>query len=246
MLTKAKAKSVKSLQVKKYRLEEQCFVVEGEKSVLEALNSQMTVRSVIAIGSFLARHRALMGSSEEVIEGTPRQLGELSSLVTGPEAIAVVRIPRRVLPPAPRKEYYLAVDGLRDPGNLGTMIRTADWFGVRVMIASGETADCYNPKVVQASMGSITRVEVHYTDLAAYLRDCPAPVLGAFLDGEDVHKASFGNEGIILVGNEARGISPLLSKLVSRRITVPRYGGAESLNAAVAASIILDNLRRSK
>jgi TrmH family RNA methyltransferase len=246
MLTKAKAKSVKSLQVKKYRFEEQCFVVEGEKGVLEALTSPLKVRSVIALDSFLAKHQALLVRSEEVVTGTGAQMESLSSQVTSPAAIAVVRMLHRTLPPAPHNEFFLAVDGLRDPGNLGTMIRTADWFGVRVLLASEDTADCYNPKVVQASMGSITRVEVHYTDLSAYLTNCPSPVLGAFLDGEDVHQTAYGREGIIVVGNEARGISPQVAALVNRRITIPRYGGAESLNAAVAASIILDNLRRLK
>jgi TrmH family RNA methyltransferase len=136
------------------------------------------------------------------------------------------------------------LDDVRDPGNLGTIIRTADWYGVTTIIASEETADTYNAKVIQSSMGSFTRVHMYYTNLENYLRQTTLPVLGAFLDGENVHSCAFGEGGILVIGNEANGISPAVENFVTQRITIPRIGGAESLNAAIATAVILDNIRR--
>ena len=141
-------------------------------------------------------------------------------------------------------EFIIALDDIRDPGNLGTIIRTADWYGIHTIIASEETADFYNPKVISSTMGSFTRVNVHYEDLQNFLSKTHRKIYGAFLQGRSIHHESFASGGIILIGNESRGISKPLEKLVTDRITIPRFGHAESLNAAIATAVICDNIRR--
>jgi TrmH family RNA methyltransferase len=138
------------------------------------------------------------------------------------------------------------LDDIRDPGNLGTMIRTADWYGVKHIIASEESADFYNPKVLSATMGSFCRVQVFYTDIESYLRMVRRPVYGTFLDGLDVHQVNFKEGGLIVIGNESNGISQSIEKLVTQKITIPRYGNAESLNAAIATGVILDWVMNQK
>lgn len=149
--------------------------------------------------------------------------------------------------PAPRispTEFTLALDNINDPGNLGAMIRTADWYGIHQVIASSETTDFYSPKVINATMGSFLRVNVFYGSLTEMLKGAGVPVYGAFLEGKDVHKESFGKCGVIVIGSESHGISDPVAKCVTHRITIPRYGHAESLNASTATAVILDNLRR--
>lgn len=242
MLSRANAKYIKSLQVKKYRKQEQCFVIEGAKSVQELLGSDFEVLQVLGTKTFLEDLAVpVRGEVLEVPERVLEGLGEFQSNRT---ALAVARLKPNKPVSVSRGEFALALDDIRDPGNLGTMIRTADWYGINKIIVSNETADFYNPKVISATMGSFTRVQVYYTDLQTYFSDVSVPVYGAFLDGENVHQLSFGGEGIVLIGSESHGISPALDPFVTRRITIPRFGGAESLNAAIATAIICDNLRR--
>lgn len=242
MLSKATIKFIKSLQVKKYRKQEQCFVIEGAKSVQELLGSDFEVLQVLGTKTFLEDLAVpVRGEVLEVPERVLEGLGEFQSNRT---ALAVARLKPNKPVSVLRGEFALALDDIRDPGNLGTMIRTADWYGINKIIVSNETADFYNPKVISATMGSFTRVQVYYTDLQTYFSDVSVPVYGAFLDGENVHQLSFGGEGIVLIGSESHGISPALDPFVTRRITIPRFGGAESLNAAIATAIICDNLRR--
>lgn len=242
MLSKATIKFIKSLQVKKYRKQEQCFVIEGAKSVQELLGSDFEVLQVLGTKTFLEDLAVpVRGEVLEVPERVLEGLGEFQSNRT---ALAVARLKPNKPVSVSRGEFALALDDIRDPGNLGTMIRTADWYGINKIIVSNETADFYNPKVISATMGSFTRVQVYYADLQTYFSDVSVPVYGAFLDGENVHQLSFGGEGIVLIGSESHGISPALDPFVTRRITIPRFGGAESLNAAIATAIICDNLRR--
>jgi TrmH family RNA methyltransferase len=174
----------------------------------------------------------------EIIEVKEKDLLGLGEFQTNDKALAVARIkvnePLSIGP----NEFALVLDDIRDPGNLGTMIRTADWFGMTKVIASLETADFYNPKVIHATMGSFTRVKIFYTDLEDYLRRSNAPVFGTYLQGTDIRQTSFGNEGLIVVGNESKGIRPSLEKFVHHKITIPRIGKAESLNAGIAAGIL--------
>ena len=142
------------------------------------------------------------------------------------------------------QEFVLVLDDIRDPGNLGTIIRTADWYGIHKIVASVETADFYNPKVISATMGSFTRVSIFYTDLPQYLSGIKHRIFGAFLNGKNIHEVSFAPGGLVVIGNESRGISATLNSYITDKITIPRYGEAESLNAAIATAIICDNLRR--
>jgi TrmH family RNA methyltransferase len=245
MLSKAKIKFVKSLQIKKYRKQEQCFVVEGVKSVQELLASDFEVVMLVATNEFLANNR--LPTSAEIIEATDKELASLGEFQSNDSVLAVARIkvPSR-LDPGP-KEFALVLDDIRDPGNLGTIIRTADWFGISKIIASEETADFYNPKVIASTMGSFTRCGIFYTDLATYLESKRGTrMFGAVLDGKDVHTVDFGSGGLIVIGNESRGISNDLAGFITDRITIPKYGNAESLNAAMATAIICDNLRRGR
>ncbi len=245
MLSKADIKFIKSLQVKKYRKHEQCFVVEGAKSVQELFSSDFDPLMVLGTPEFLQAITPRQGCRVEVVgEKDLEGLGEFQS---NNAALAVARIRENVQPVIPPHEPVLALDDIRDPGNLGTIIRTADWYGVRYIIASPETADFYSPKVIQSTMGSFTRVSFWYDDLPIFLSQAgDRAVYGAFLDGENVHQTRFAEGGVIVIGNESRGISAEASTKVTHRITIPRIGGAESLNAATATAIILDNFRRMR
>jgi TrmH family RNA methyltransferase len=237
-------KFIKSLQVKKYRKQEQCFVVEGAKSVQELLTSEFEIVLLLVTKEFRANNRLPM--SAEIIEVDANELESLGEFQSNDSALAVARMRQLTnLEPDPT-EFVLVLDDIRDPGNLGTIIRTAEWFGITKILASEETADFYSPKVISATMGSFTRCKIMYTDLATYLTGKKGSrVFGAFLDGTDVHKVDFGRGGFIIIGNESRGISKELEDLITDRITIPKYGNAESLNAAMATGIICDNLRRA-
>lgn len=231
------------MQLKKYRNKAQSFLVEGTKSVLELLDAGLEVTHLVATDSFLRNNAEIETKLNVPLEVvSSKLLNSLSSLKTNHNVLAVARY----LPDRPfsisTNEYSLALDRISDPGNLGTIIRTADWFGIAKVICSRECADFYNPKVIQATMGSFTRVQVYYTDLASYLNGYH--VYGASLEGESVHHVKFNRGGVILIGNEAHGISEALRSTVKQWIGIPGYGQAESLNAAMATAIICDNLRR--
>lgn len=241
MLSKAKIKLIRSLQIKKYRQQEQLFVVEGAKSVAELLKSDFAVEMILGTAEYLIDLKVPSGLAIEVKQ---QELESLGLFQSNESTLAVARMkPDQTFNPDPG-EYVLALDDIRDPGNLGTIIRTADWYGITRIVASLETADCYNAKVISATMGSFTRVTMHYTDLPTYLAARSTRIFGAFLEGEDVHRATFNDGGIVVIGNESRGISDGVARYVTDRITIPRYGRAESLNAAIATAVICDNLRR--
>jgi RNA methyltransferase, TrmH family len=244
MISKAKVKFIKSLQLKKYRKEEQCFIVEGSKSVAELIRSDFEVKWVAATKDFLdGQGNALKIQNIEAIETSEKELGELGTFQTNDGALAIATIK----PNKTQKidnEFALVLDDIRDPGNLGAIIRTADWYGITKIIASEETADFYNPKVISASMGSFCRVQLYYANLVEYLKSIQISVYGTFLKGKDIHTVTFGEAGLIVMGNEANGISAEVEKLVTVPITIPKRGGAESLNASVATAIVLDNVFR--
>jgi TrmH family RNA methyltransferase len=242
MLSKATIKFIKSLQVKKYRKQEQCFLIEGAKSVQELLTSDFEVLKLVGTPGFLSNLKVPLKG--EVLEVSERELEGLGEYKTNNSALAIARLkPNTPLQPA-HSEYAIVLDDIHDPGNMGTIIRTADWYGIEKIIASAETADFYNPKVISATMGSFTRVKVFYSDLTDYLTQWTNAVYGAFLNGTDVHQVHFAKSGLILIGSESHGISPGLAKFVTEKITIPKYGRAESLNAAIAMGVICDNLRR--
>lgn len=247
MVSKKTLKFVKSLQLKKYRKQEQSFIVEGAKNVLELVRSNFRVTTIFATPLFLNDNLNLLQKFDfeifEVDEGT---LASIGSFKTNNTVLAVAKtrenIPIKVNP----HEFSLLLDDVRDPGNMGTIIRIADWYGINKIICSKECADFYNPKVIAASMGSFTRIEVYYTELASFIKGAEMDVYGAFMKGENVHKINFGPGGLILMGNESKGIDPELANLNISKIHIPRFGGAESLNVAVATAVICDNLKRGK
>jgi RNA methyltransferase, TrmH family len=245
MLSKAKIKFVKSLQIKKYRKQEQCFVVEGAKSVQELLTSDFEVVLMLVTKEFHGNNR--VPKSAEIIEVTDKELAGIGEFQSNDSVLAVARMQPLGNPDLEPGEFALVLDDIRDPGNLGTIIRTADWFGINKVIASEETADFYSSKVIAATMGSFTRCKILYTDLTVYLQSKKGTrMFGAFLDGKDVHTVDFGRGGLVVIGNESRGISNELVGFITDRITIPKYGKAESLNAAMATGIICDNLRRTR
>src|SRR5258708_11596458 len=246
MVSKAKIKFIKSLQVKKYRKQEQSFVVEGAKSVSELLDSDFDVVWLAASESFLYKNeKRVLKKNIEVVAATEKELEQLGTFQTNDAAVAIAKM-RPNERPNLNNQFCLALDDLRDPGNVGTIIRTADWYGIKTIVASEETADFYNPKTISTTMGSFCRVKAFYTNLEDFLSNNLLPVYGTFMHGKDVHQIDFGKSGVIVIGNESNGISDQVSKYVNHQITIPKLGGAESLNAAIATGIVLDNIFRSK
>lgn len=243
-MTKNYQKLIKSLQQKKHRQEEQLFLVEGEKSVIELLQSNFSIKALFYTESFAQTHaKKLQSLTTHKAIVTEEVLVQNGTLQTNNAALAVVEIPQSqakfVL-----KDYTLALSDIRDPGNLGAIIRIADWYGISQIICSETTVDWYNPKVIIASMGSFTRVTPYYVNLAEVLQTHQTLTYGMFLGGRSLHKTSFPKQAIIVIGNEANGIAPEMEQFIAHKITIPRFGGAESLNAAMATAIVCDNLRR--
>lgn len=241
MISKNQLKLLRALSQKKQRKAHGLFLVEGEKNVLELLETSMVIKHVFATSEFLASNREAL-QCIECIEASLEELTKASSLVSNNAAVAVVAIPQTEIPAA--KGMMIALDGVSDPGNLGTIIRIADWYGIKHIVASTDCADPYNPKTIRATMGSFGRVQVTLLDLPSYLEQASLPVYGAFLEGENVHKMTFSLEGILLMGSESHGVRPDAAQYVTDKITIPAFGGAESLNVAMATGIILDNFRR--
>ena len=251
MVTRKKIKLIKSLHQKKYRYQHQLFVVEGAKSVLELLISSFGVRTLIGTKVFLQQHRKMIAqrlADQETIEVDEATLSGLSYFKNNSTALAIADLPAVNPLKAVAHAYTLVLDNVRDPGNLGTIIRIADWYGIKQVVCSAETTDAYAPKVISGSMGSFLRVSVAYADLPSYLATAEVPVYGAALDqGVDLHRNPVRSSGgIILLGNESVGLRSKLSPWISEYVHIPRYGHAESLNVGVAAAVICDNLLRLK
>lgn len=254
MLSKNQIKFVNSLKQKKYREEHQLFVAEGAKIVPELLASNIEVTQVFATSDFFRKHQ--IPSTIERFEIKEAELDRISSLVTANEALAICKIPTYTLQTELLKDTLsLVLDDIKDPGNLGTIIRIADWFGIEHIVCSAETVDVYNPKVVQATMGSISRIKIYYTDLLAFCKTQSnvhqLPVYGALLEGENIYSKTLSTKGSIVIGNESRGISEALQEFLTDKISIPSFshyksggGEAESLNAAIATSIICSEFRR--
>jgi TrmH family RNA methyltransferase len=243
MLSKSKIKYIQSLGQKKHRDEERLFIAEGPKIVEELLAAGAgAISQVFALPSWISEHGTKYdaGLLTEVSED---ELAKISHLHTPNQVLAVIRqYPATVISPL-NASVALALDTIQDPGNLGTIIRIADWFGIPQIICSHECVDRYNPKVVQSTMGSIARVQVHYTELAGWLaQQTDTKIYAAALAGQDITQMNKLSEGIIIIGNESKGISPAVMEQVNVRITIPQKGRAESLNAAVAAGIIVSHL----
>ena len=240
MLVKPKVKYIQTLGQKKFREQERLFVAEGPKSVAELLASgNVKVKEVLALKEWIEENKKLLDKTE-VTEISPIELERISQLSTPNKVLAIVHQFDNNTIIIAKGKISLVVDSLQDPGNFGTIIRIADWFGVEQIICSYDTADVYNSKVVQATMGSIARVKVVYTDLSTWLAEQKGiQIYAAVLDGQDVTTMKKISEGIIIFGNESKGISPELLKLVNVKLTIPKKGKAESLNVAVAVGVVL-------
>jgi TrmH family RNA methyltransferase len=246
MLSKSQTGFIKSLHQKKYRKEHGIFIIEGIKSIVEFFPSDYQIHSVY----FLPQYQSLLPklpANIKLFEVTSAELEKISTLQAPQGILALVHIPERagIDKDALRNRFSLVLDGVQDPGNLGTIIRTADWFGLQHVICSANTVEVYNPKTVQATMGSLCRVSVSYHDLPELLGDINIPIFGAMLDGGSLYQTQWGNEGLVILGNEGQGISPEIVDLISHPVTIPRVGQAESLNVAVSAAIFCADISRN-
>ncbi len=241
MVSKNQIKLITSLNQKKFRDQHQLFIAEGKKVINELLEANYELHSLYVTTSDLFEV-----TEDKLTLISESDLKKISVLKTPNLALAIFKIPEN------KNEdtigLTLVLDDIRDPGNLGTIIRLCDWFGIKQLICSNNTVDVYNPKVIQATMGSISRVEVVYCDLLTYLNDSKLPIFGTFMDGKSVYKEELPKEGIIIMGNEANGISPEVEALITHKIAVPRFGThqkTESLNVATATSIVLSEWFRN-
>ena len=240
MITKAEIQLVRSLADKRNRDELGLFVAEGEKLIDELRRSHLRIRKIY-------QTKPIFSEGELISE---KEMERISQLKSANSVLAVVETPCNTLAQAqPDKNLVLALDRIQNPGNLGTIIRLADWFGISDIVCTEDTADCFNPKVVQATMGAILRVRVHYTDLAAWLLKLgKSNIYGTFLEGENIYSAQLDKAGVIVMGNEGQGISAEVSATVSHKLLIPPYPtdrcGSESLNVAVATAVICSEFRR--
>lgn len=241
MVTKNQIKRIKSLHQKKYRKEHQLFIAEGIKVIQELLQSSFVLDHL-----YVTNEMDFGVPTHQVTRVSADDLKKMSALTTTPNCLAVFHcLASKTID---FSDWVVALDDIRDPGNLGTIIRLCDWFGISHIVCSSETVDCYNPKVIQATMGSVSRVNIVYTDLAELLQTVEVPLYGTFLGGENIYEMKEVKPGVIVMGNEANGISAEIEALISRKITIPRFGNlqqTESLNVAMATSIVLSEFRRS-
>jgi RNA methyltransferase, TrmH family len=253
MIGKNKLKLIKSLAQKKYRLKEQSFLAEGDKIVLEVLESDIKVKELFATSDFISENKKYLHKAALVIESTSAEIKKASLLQQPQNCLAICELPSQPqLPPNP-KGIFLFLDGIQDPGNLGTIIRTCDWFGMNYLFCSPDTADVFNPKVIQASMGSFSRVKTIYTPfdtVSAYLQKSEIPVYGTFLEGKNIYTENLPDNALIILGNEGRGIRKELADKINFPLNIPSFSQfekkAESLNVAVSAAIICNEFARKK
>ena len=240
MVSKNQIKLINSLQQKKYRIEHQLFIAEGVKVIQELLQSKIVLEHLFATEESFSTF-----TIQTKTEISAQEIKKISVLSTPPSCLALFKIPKQTKPQT--SGLIVALDAIRDPGNLGTIVRLCDWFGITQLVCSNETVDLYNPKVVQATMGSIARVNVNYLDLKTFLSESSVPIFGTFMDGKNIYKEELPEQGIIIFGNEANGISSEIEKVIKNRIAIPQFGTiqeTESLNVATATAIVLSEFRR--
>lgn len=239
MLSKSQLKLINSLKYKKYRLSNKLFVAEGVKCVKELINSGIAIEHIYTIDSDLD----LLGEKGTII--TPKELNKISFLKTPQKVLGVFQIPESG--PVNHEGLIIALDAVSDPGNLGTIIRLCDWFGVKDLVCSPDTVDCFNPKVVQATMGSIARVNVSYQPLETFLNDGNLTSFGTLMEGDNIYSSDLPERAIVVFGNESHGISDSIKERISKAITIPQFSNhqqTESLNVANAVAIVLSEFRR--
>ena len=239
-ISKNQLKLITSLSQKKYRQKHDLFIAEGVKVLNELLNSTFEIETLFCTDDFEATI-----SEEKVVRISETELKKVSTLKSPNKALGIFKIPKEKA--VQNSGLTIALDAINDPGNLGTIIRLCDWFGVTQLVCSKDTVDCYNQKVVQASMGSLTRISIHYTDLENYITKSNLDTFIADMDGENVYKTKLPKEGILVMGNEANGVSEEIKSLLQHKISIPRFGETqetESLNVATATAILLSEFKR--
>lgn len=245
MLSKSQISFIKSLHQKKFRKESGLFLVEGLKSIKEFITSNYQIDTIYYVSE---QYQLLpkLPANITLFEVNNAELVKISTLQTPQGFLALVKMPemKPVNKTALKNKFTLILDGIQDPGNMGTIIRTADWFGFENIICSLDAVEAYNPKTVQATMGSLSRVNIFHEDLPAFLSDIDIPVFGALLDGESIYKTQWGQEGLVILGNEGKGISADVIEKINHPVTIPRVGSAESLNVAVSAAIFCTEIVR--
>ena len=238
MVSKNQIKLIQKLQQKKYRFQYQMCIVEGKKCISKFLDSAFEVEQIFATEYFsdnLPKNKTCI-TTKEVLK-------KISFLKNPDDGLAIFKIPKPQ--PIDNKGIILALDNVRDPGNMGTIIRLCDWFGIQQIVCSEETVDCYNPKVVQASMGSLTRIKIHYTDLKSFIKQTELPIFATAMNGKNIYQTHFPQDFILVMGNEANGISQEIFNLATEQITIPRFGNSqktESLNVATATAVLLSKI----
>ena len=239
MVTKSELKYIQSLSDKKVRLETGCFIAEGVKLVGEMIAAGYPLKAVYALDSWDSPDTSIEVTRIEAFE-----LEKMSMLQTPNQVLAVAMMPQKEVALDLAGQLTLVLDGIQDPGNMGTIIRTADWFGIRQIVASEDTVDVYNPKVIGATMGSFMRVSVTYKNLQEWMPTVKLPVYGALLEGENIFTTNAVKEGLLVIGSEGKGIRENILDQITHPVTIPKIGGAESLNAGIAAGIIVAQLTR--
>jgi TrmH family RNA methyltransferase len=240
-ISKNQLKIITSLSQKKYRQKHNLFIAEGKKVVNELLNSSFEIDTLFATDDFITNI-----SSDSIVRILEKDLQKISNLKTPNKVLGLFKIPDEKL--LEKSGFMVALDAVNDPGNLGTIVRLCDWFGVTQLICSKDTVDCYNQKVVQASMGSLTRVSIKYVNLETYLQETELPTFIADMEGTNVYETVLPKEAILIMGNEANGISDKIKSIIKNKISIPRFGetqATESLNVATATAILLSEFKRS-
>jgi TrmH family RNA methyltransferase len=240
-ISKNQLKIITSLSQKKYRQKHNLFIAEGKKVVNELLNSSFEIDTLFATDDFITNI-----SSDSIVTISEKDLQKISNLKTPNKVLGLFKIPDEKL--LEKSGFMVALDAVNDPGNLGTIVRLCDWFGVTQLICSKDTVDCYNQKVVQASMGSLTRVSIKYVNLETYLQETELPTFIADMEGTNVYETVLPKEAILIMGNEANGISDKIKSIIKNKISIPRFGetqATESLNVATATAILLSEFKRS-
>ena len=241
MLSKNAQKLIKSLQQKKHRIKNNLFLVEGVKGVNEFLSSDFSLEKLYCTNDF-----EYSGSSDKVTLITEDDLKKISNLNSPNKVIGLFKIPEQH--ELKNDVFSLVLDGVNDPGNLGTIIRLCDWFGISQLVCSNDTVDCFNSKVVQSTMGSLTRVSIVYTELESFISNSALPIYAANMNGSNLYASKLEKKAILVMGNEANGISVPIERLISNKVTIPKFGAkklTESLNVATATAIILSEFNRS-
>ncbi len=249
MISQNQIKLINSLAKKKYRDLHHLFIAEGHKLVLDLLNNNYPIQEIYATGEWFSQNP--ISTNAKKSETDIQYLKKISQLKTAPPAIAICPIPEYQFNIDYDKELILVLDNIQDPGNLGTIIRLADWFGINHIVCSDDTVDVYNPKVVQATMGAIARVKISYTNLNDFFKSLPetTPIYGTFLDGENIYEKKLSTNGIIVMGNEGKGISSEVETFVTQKLLIPNFSNmestSESLNVSMATAITLSEFRRT-